>query len=188
MYGVVPGSIPSLAFSFSSYSFTARRLDSKQQTRLSVPSALLIPLSRVPSLRSLHTLFHLTVHSAQNTPPLQVLHRLSKITVYLVKIVFIYHVLYGSLLVHWHRVVNKGCHLSPSTFVALPVFTHKSHSAFAPSSRFVFGIHCPCVRSSILPLLKYPSPPPPTHLPDLDPLISSLSASAHDLQSTSPLI
>ena len=71
--------------------------------------------------------------------------------------VFIYHVSYGSLLVRCHRVVNKGCRLSPSAFVAVPefthklhpVFTHKSHAVLAPSSRPVFSIHCPCVCSSI---------------------------------------
>ncbi len=34
-----------------------------------------------------------------------------------VKIVFIYHVLFG---VRCHRVVNKGCRLSPSASVAVP--------------------------------------------------------------------
>ena len=36
-----------------------------------------------------------------------------------VKSVFIYHVLYGSLLVPCHRVVNKGRRLSPSTHIGL---------------------------------------------------------------------
>ena len=34
-----------------------------------------------------------------------------------VKIVFIYHVSYSSLLVRCHHVVNKGCRLSPSAWL-----------------------------------------------------------------------
>ena len=64
--------------------------------------------------------------------------------------------MYGSLLVNWHRVVNKDYRLSPSAFVAVPVFTHTSHPVLAPSSRPVFGIHCPCVRPPIPHLLKLP--------------------------------
>ena len=44
-----------------------------------------------------------------------------------VKIVFIYNVPYGSLLVRCHRVVNKGCRFVAVRFVAVPVFTHESH-------------------------------------------------------------
>ena len=47
-----------------------------------------------------------------------------------VKNPFIYHALYGSLLVNWHSVVNKGCRLSPSAPVAVPEFTHTSHPVF----------------------------------------------------------
>ena len=73
-----------------------------------------------------------------------------------VKIVFIYHVSYGSLLVRCHLVVNKGCRLLPSALVAVPafapsprpVFAPSSRSVFAPSSRPAFGIRTPCVRSS----------------------------------------
>ena len=44
----------------------------------------------------------------------------------IVKIVVIYHVSYGSLLVRYHRVVNKGRRLSPSTLLWF----------------LSFGIHC----------------------------------------------
>ncbi len=38
-----------------------------------------------------------------------------------VRSVLIYHVLYGSLLVCFHHVVNKDCRLLPSAPVAVPV-------------------------------------------------------------------
>ena len=58
-----------------------------------------------------------------------------KLRVICIKIVFIYHVLYGSLLVRCCRVVNKGA----VCFIAIPaVRTHCTHL-----SRPVFVIRCP---------------------------------------------
>ena len=79
-----------------------------------------------------------------------------------VKIVFIYHVSYGSLLVCCHRVVNKGCRLSPSAF---PVFSHKLHPVFAPSSRPVFWhtshpVFVPSSRPVFAPSSRPVSAPP----------------------------
>ena len=58
-----------------------------------------------------------------------------------IKIVFIYHVLYGSLLVRCHRVVNKGSRLRRS-------------SCCSHTLRPVFGIRCPCVRAFIAHTFK----------------------------------
>ena len=66
-----------------------------------------------------------------------------------IKIVFIYHVLYGSLLVRCHRVVNKGSRLRRSSCCS-----HTLRPVFAHSSRPVFGIRCPCVRAFIAHTFK----------------------------------
>ena len=75
----------------------------------------------------------------------------------IVKIVFIYHVSHGSLLVPCHRVVNKGCCLSPSAslrFLCLRI-----------NCTMFFGIHrtlclrlCCAVRLAFVPpVFAHPS-------------------------------
>ena len=52
-----------------------------------------------------------------------------------VKIVFIYHVRYGSLLVRCHRVVNKGSRLPAVRAFTAPCVWHTLHPVFAHSLR-----------------------------------------------------
>ncbi|SRR5258706_15850952 len=60
-----------------------------------------------------------------------------------VKLVFIYHVLYGSLLVLCHRVVNKGCRLCRPrrSSVAVLVFGHPLHPVVRLHCTLLFAAH-----------------------------------------------
>ena len=63
-----------------------------------------------------------------------------------VKSVFILSCTYGLLLIRYHHVVNKGCRLSPSALIVVPVF--------APLSRPVFGLRASAFAHHLLRPLK----------------------------------
>ena len=58
-----------------------------------------------------------------------------------VKIVFIYHVSYGSLLVCCRRVVNKGCLLSPSAWLQFLCLRINCTLCSRLHRALCFGIH-----------------------------------------------